>query len=129
MSSRRRGLLALLLAAAALGAGCAMADRVSGISQAKELQEKGESAEATILEIWDTGWTVNEDPVVGFTLEVRRTGRPAYQAKTKLLVSRVQVAAFRPGAVVPVLVDPKDPSKVSLDVYDFGDKKTKKYKV
>ncbi len=130
MGGMRRGLSAVLLLTAALSsAACAIANRVSGISQAKELQETGEAAEATILEIWDTGWTVNEDPVVGFTLEVRRAGMPAYQAKTKLIVSRVQVAAFRPGAVVPVLVDPKDPSKVSLDVYDFSDKQTKKYKI
>ncbi len=31
----------------------------------------GMPAQATILRIWDTGTTINDNPVVGFLLEVR----------------------------------------------------------
>jgi hypothetical protein len=103
--------------------GCALADRMSGVSDAKALQEIGEPAEATIVKIWDTGMTVNDDPVVGFLLEVRPSGKPGYQAETKLRISRVDVPRVQPGMVVMVRIDPKDPKHVALDIYDYGEKK------
>jgi len=103
--------------------GCAIADRLSGVSDAKALQEIGESAEATILKIWDTGMTVNDDPVVGFLLDVRPSGKPGYQAETKLQISRVDIPRVQPGTVVAVRIDPKDPKHVALDIYDYGEHK------
>jgi len=103
--------------------GCALADRMSGVSDAKALQEIGEPAEATIIRIWDTGVTVNDDPVVGFLLEVRPSGKPGYQAETKLRISRVDVPRVQPGMVVMVRIDPKDPKHVALDIYNYGEKK------
>jgi hypothetical protein len=103
--------------------GCAIADRLSGVSDAKALQEIGESAEATILKIWDTGMTVNDDPVVGFLLDVRPSGKPAYQAETKLRISRVDIPRVQPGTAVAVRIDPKDPKRVALDIYDYGEHK------
>jgi hypothetical protein len=103
--------------------GCSIIGRMSGDSQARELQATGERATATILQIWDTGITVNNDPVVGFVLEVRRSDQPAYQAKTKLLISRLDIPRVQPGAVVPVRVDPRDPSRVALDIYEYAKSK------
>lgn len=102
--------------------GCAIADRMSGVSDAKAMQEIGDPAEATIIEIWDTGMTVNEDPVIGFLLDVRPSGKPAYRAKTKLRISRVDVPRVQPGTVVTVRIDPKDPNHVALDIYEYGKK-------
>ncbi len=99
--------------------GCAVANRMSGVSQAKELQTSGEAAQAEILKIWDTGMTLNEDPVVGFLLEVRPNGKPVYQAETKLRISRLHVPQVQPGSVVPVRIDPANPNRVSLDIYDY----------
>ena len=99
---------------------CAVADRWSGVSQAKQLHSAGQVGRAEILRIWDTGITVNDDPVVGFLLQVEQEGKEAYQAETKLRISRVQVPQFQPGAVVPVRIDPENPARVSLDIYDFG---------
>lgn len=110
----------LALGLALLLAGCAVADRWSGVSQAKQLHASGHPARAEILRIWDTGMTVNDDPVVGFVLQVQPEGKAAYEAQTKLRISRIQVSQFQPGAVVPVRVDPADPARVSLDIYDFG---------
>jgi len=99
--------------------GCAVADRISGVSDAKTLQEIGEPGEAEILKIWDTGITVNNDPVVGFLLEVRPAGKSIYQAKTKLRISRLDIPRFQPGALVSVRIDPRDRKHVALDVYDY----------
>jgi hypothetical protein len=99
--------------------GCAVADRWSGVSQARQLHAIGEPARAEIVRIWDTGMTVNNDPVIGFVLQVTPDTRPAYEAQTKLRISRIQVSQFQPGAVVPVRIDPKNPERVSLDIYEF----------
>ena len=99
--------------------GCALADRMSGVSDAKALQKMGEPAEAMILKIWDTGMTVNGDPVVRFLLEVHPAGKPSYQAETKLRISRLSISRYQPGAVVPVRIDPRHPNHVALDIYDY----------
>lgn len=110
----------LAVGLAVLLSGCAVADRWSGVSQAKQLHTSGQPARAEILRIWDTGMTVNNDPVVGFVLQVQPVGMPAYEAQTKLRISRIQLSQFQPGAVVPVRVDPADSTRVSLDIYDFS---------
>ena len=98
--------------------GCAIANRMSGMSLVDELRTRGVPAEARILEVWDTHMRVNDDPVVGFLLEVRPTDREPFQAKTKGLISIVFIPQFQPGAIVPVRFDPDDPSRVALDVYE-----------
>jgi len=108
-----------MIAAALLLQACAVVDRVSGVSEARELQKTGEPADARILSVWDTGMTVDDDPVVGFLLEVFPEGQPAYQAKTKLPVSRLDIPRIQPGAIVPVRIDPNDHRRVALDIYGF----------
>ncbi len=98
---------------------CAMIDRMSGMGQAAELSRTGLPARAEILRIWDTGVTVNDDPVVGFLLEVRPPDETPFRAETRLCISRVHIPQFQPGAVVPVFYDPRDHRRVSLDIYDF----------
>ncbi len=117
---RKEVWLALCLAATCLS-GCALVDRMSGMSRVYELQERGLPAEATILEIWDTNVTANNDPVVGFHLEVRMEGSEPFEATTKGPIPVVHLPQFQPGAVVPVLVDPSDHQRVALDVYHRRD--------
>ena len=54
-----------------------------------------------------------------FLLEIYRGGHQPYQARTKIVISRVHIPQFQPGATVPVRIDPKDPTRVSLDIYEF----------
>ena len=77
---------------------------------------KGVPAQATILKMWDTGTTVNDNPLVGLLLEVRPQDRPAYQVQTQSLVSRLKIPLVQTGATVPVKFDPSDPAKVALDL-------------
>lgn len=108
-----------LLIVAALGSnGCAITDKMSGVSEARAIQKVGEAASGTVEQVWDTGITVNNDPVIGLKLTVQRSGQAPYEAVIhKSLVSRVHLSQFQPGWKVPVRVDPNDPARVALDVY------------
>jgi hypothetical protein len=79
------------------------------------LRQRGQPAEATILEVWDTGVTINRDPQVGLRLEVRPPGQPPYQAKTTAMVSRLNPGLYCPGMVVQVLYDPQNPQRVAVE--------------
>ena len=87
-----------------------------GMAQTQALIANGMPAQATILRMWDTGTTVNDNPLVGLLLEVRPQDRPAYQAQTQSLVSRLKIPLVQTGATVPVRFDPADPTKVALDL-------------
>jgi hypothetical protein len=119
MSDRR--LSVPLILAALLGlAGCAMIDRMSGVSEAKALQSMGTAAQATILEIWDTGTTVNDDPVIGLEVLVYPAEGQAWRATiARSLISRLDVPRFQPGQTIPVRYDPQSPSRVALDLYNY----------
>jgi hypothetical protein len=108
-------LFPLLLPLSGLALGCAMFD--TGRSEAKDLQRVGVAAQAEILSIGETGLTVNANPVIRLDVEVRPADRPPYQATIKrLLVSRLEIPQFQPGRVIPVRFDPRDPSRVSIDL-------------
>jgi len=108
-------MIALVLASTA----CALADRMSGVSLAREIQATGERAEAVILDVWDTGITVNQDPVVGLHVRVERAGHQPYEATIeKSLVSRVLIPQVQPGCRVTVYVDPQHPGRVALALRD-----------
>mgnify|MGYP005812690929 CR=1 FL=1 len=113
----RRSVWLALVMAAWLGAGCALVDKMSGEGEAKRIRRVGQAAEALVLEIRDTGITVNDDPVVAFRLEVRPVSGPAYEVETRGLVGRLDVPQVQPGAVLPVAIDPQDPRKVALRIY------------
>src|SRR5215831_10887206 len=86
----RELVMASLLAASLVA--CAMIDDLSGVSDAKALHRTGLPARATVLNIWDTGMTVNSDPVIGLRIEVTPDGAPPYVATIKrALISRLDV--------------------------------------
>ncbi|MCP4657743.1 MAG: hypothetical protein GY856_20235 [bacterium] len=95
-----------------------LVDGLTGEDEAQEIRAVGVSAQAKVLEIWDTGVTVNENPVVGFRLEVYPQDGPPYEAETKALISRLDIPRIQPGAMLPVKFDPEDPQRVALDVYE-----------
>jgi hypothetical protein len=77
----------------------------------------GTPAQATILRIWDTGTTINDNPVVGLLLEVRPQNLPAYQAESKSMIPRLSISQFQPGAIIPVRIDPQNQARVVLDIF------------
>lgn len=106
-----------LFMSAWLGSGCALADKLSGEGEAKRIRRVGQTAEALVLEIRDTGITVNDNPIVSFRLEVRPVSGAPYEVETRGLVGRLDVPQIQPGAVLPVAIDPQDPQKVALRIY------------
>jgi hypothetical protein len=103
-----------------LATGCAMIDRMSGVADTKALQETGVAAEAAIVRIWDTGITVNDDPVIGMEVEVYPAeGDPWRATIPKSLISRLDIPQFQPGQIVHVRFDPQDRSRVGLDEYGY----------
>ena len=112
--------LLFLAALATTLSGCAMIDRMSGVEETRRLQEVGIAATARIVEVWDTGMTVNDDPVIGLRVEVSRADGSVYAATiAKSLVSRIHIPQFQPGSIVPVRIDPQDAANVALDFYRY----------
>jgi hypothetical protein len=112
---RRRAWLALAMSV--MLSGCAVVDKMSGEGEAKRIRRVGQSADAEVLEIRDTGITVNDDPVVAFRLRVRPVSGTPYEVETRGRVGRLDVPQVQPGAVLPVAIDPLDPKKVALRIY------------
>src|SRR3978361_196303 len=69
--------------------------RFMGKMTGADLKGTGVAAQATILRIWDTGTTINDNPVVGFLLEVRPQNQQAYQAETKSIIPPRAVSQFQ----------------------------------
>lgn len=85
------------------------------VDRQRKLQRTGVLAEATVLEIRETGWTVNSIyPVVKLELEVRPPDGQPYQAEVQTLIGRLDVPQLQPGALVAVRYDPRNPSRVAL---------------
>ena len=121
LRSRRAGLAAGIVVVTAMASGCAVVNRMSGESEARRLQTVGIPATARILKIWDTGITVNNDPVVGLEVEItRQDGSLSRATIPKSRISRVDIPQVQPGATVPVRIDPNRPSVVALDIYKYN---------
>jgi uncharacterized protein DUF3592 len=87
---------------------------VRGGAQNRQLLQTGESATATIVELHDTGVSVNDNPQVELVLDVVPAGRPPFRATTRTLISRLQTSQVQPGMQVLVKFDANDTSKVAL---------------
>jgi hypothetical protein len=125
VTKRLAGLIrsGVALAAAAGLSGCgSIVDGFSGRKEACAILAVGRPATATVTRLVDTGTTINQDPVVEFVLRVTPERGEPYEARTKGLVSRLDVPAIQPGRVLPVKVDPQDPQRVAIDLWECPDK-------
>lgn len=82
---------------------------------ASRLQKTGIPGTARILEVRDTGVTINNNPQVKLILEVKNNFGQRYNAQCRVLVSRINPWAYQPGMEVPVKIDPKNEQNVVLD--------------
>lgn len=82
--------------------------------------KNGITAEAEVLEVRDTGVTINDNPQVGLLLEVRPSMAAVFQAEVKTVVSRLQVGQVIPGIKVEVLYDPADTRRMVLKSIDLS---------
>ncbi len=82
--------------------------------------KNGVTAPAQILKTWDTGMSVNDNPVVGMLVNVQPANEPAFQMEMKQLVSRIQIGMFIPGAQVEVMYDPANHKKIKIHEVGAG---------
>jgi hypothetical protein len=82
---------------------------------AARLQKTGLPGTAKILEVRDTGVTINNNPQVKLKLEVKDNLGQRYNAECRVLVSRINPNAYAAGMEIPVKIDPKDPENVVID--------------
>ena len=82
---------------------------------ANRLQKTGLPGKAIILEVKDTGVTINNNPQVKLVLEVKNSFGQKYTTQCRVLVSRINPNAYMPGMEVPVKIDPKNEQNVVLD--------------
>ncbi len=80
----------------------------------RRLLANGEEATATIREIVDTGVTVNMNPMVRLTLEVKPKSGKLPRAQAKTIISRLDVPSFQPDATVPVVNNPANPHEAAV---------------
>jgi hypothetical protein len=114
--SMSRGIGPLLAVAGLAAAGCSGLLTGLGAGMPAELEQRGVAAPAEILEIWDTGWTLNDNPVIGMKVRVRPADRPAFEATIeKTAISRLAIPQFQPGQVLRVRFDPENPAVVAVD--------------
>jgi len=79
------------------------------------LRRRGHAAEATILEVSETGITVQGNyPLAKLRLRVEPAGEEPYEVTTKCLVNRFEIPAYQPGRRISVMVDPKDRRRVAV---------------
>ncbi len=76
--------------------------------------KNGIKAEATVMKVWDTGVSINDNPQVGMLLDVRPSMGAAFQAEAKKIVSRLNTGIIQPGVKVQVLYDPANPKRLEV---------------
>lgn len=82
---------------------------------ANRLQKTGLPGKATILEVKDTGVTINNNPQVNLVLEVKNNLGQKYNTECRVLVSRLNPQAYQRGMEVSVKIDPQNEKNVVLD--------------
>jgi hypothetical protein len=82
---------------------------------ASRLQKTGLPCTAKILEVKDTGVTINNNPQVKLILEVKNNFGQKYTTQCRVLVPRINPDAYQPGMELPVKIDPKNEMNVVID--------------
>ena len=79
-----------------------------------QVMQTGVTATATIVNTWDTGMRINDNPQVGIQLQVQPPNGAPFQAEVRQTVSIVHLGMYQPGATVQVKYDPANPSRVAI---------------
>jgi len=86
----------------------------------------GVTGTAVIVSVADTGSTISarsvgpDAPVYKLGLQVSRDGGAPYPTEAKVIVPRIFVPLIVPGAQVPVVIDPRNRTRVTVDFGRFG---------
>lgn len=81
----------------------------------RKVLETGRPGRGTITKMWETGVTINEQPVFGFEMDLEVEGAAAGAVSVQQVVPRMLAGAVLPGHSVAVKVDQDDPTEVVID--------------
>jgi hypothetical protein len=82
--------------------------------------KNGVTASARVLEVRDSGVSVNDNPQVELLLEVTPKDRAPFQARARKLVPRLNAGLVQPGISAQVIFDPLNPDKVRIVDLDLA---------
>lgn len=82
--------------------------------------KNGVIAPARVLEVRDTGVSINDNPQVALPLEVTPRDRAAFQAEVKTVVSRLNAALVQPGIDADVVFDPNNLKRIQVRELKLG---------
>jgi hypothetical protein len=81
----------------------------------RHLMKNGIAAEATILDVAETGMTVQRNyPIAKIRFLVHPPQGADYEATAKCMMNRFDIPAYQPGSTVNVLIDPRHRDRVTL---------------
>ena len=89
---------------------------IGPMMKTSRLQKTGIDGKALITEVKDTGVTINRNPQVKLTLQIKNSFGQSYTTTCRTLVSRINPFIFQPGMEVPVKIDPKNEQNVIIDM-------------
>ena len=88
---------------------------VDGLAAKSQLAQTGIPANATIVNLQQTGRMINYQPEVTLTLQVTHPNTGAqYQVQTSSVVQQIHMPRVQPGGQVPVRISPTNPMEVAL---------------
>lgn len=82
----------------------------------QKLLKYGTPAQAKVMEVHDTGVTINNDPQIKLLLEVQPPLGTPYLVETKTIISRLQPDLYTRGMTVPVKIDLNNKNKIAIDL-------------
>lgn len=88
--------------------------RLRPAAESLRIATVGTPARATVVEVGETGVSVMNAWLVRFVLDVHPGAAADYRVAFRELVPKLAVGHFRPGADIPVMVDPDDPHRVTV---------------
>ncbi|MFN0274930.1 MAG: hypothetical protein ACKVPJ_04240 [Chitinophagales bacterium] len=108
----RFGLTALLLTVAVAFVGYWFFFRPAVIEST--IMKDGEPAMAIIMNVTDTGITINHNPRLKLKLEIRHQNKVPYEVEVKHNVEKETLHMFQSGRTLNVKIDSSDPKKIAI---------------
>ena len=81
---------------------------------ALDIARKGEPDMAIILQVWETGRTVNDNPRIKLLLEIRHSTMVPYEVEVRQNIAKDDMRLYQPGRTLQVKVDSRNPRKVAI---------------
>jgi hypothetical protein len=83
--------------------------------KSKKLLESGLRANGKIIEMWDTGVNVNNQPQIEMVIEVTPLNDVPFKSKIKLVISRLDTSYYQVGVNCIVRYAPDDKKTVAIE--------------